>query len=440
MCERLRFLIRQRRRWAEAGYEPGQSFPSNFWNRDLYLRHKLKNAEAKFLVLDIERQTVLESAFNQLWGREQWELLKPLKVVMRMDGKDEDAADHGGVSQEFFRLVLGKAFDPEYGLFVITEEQTRMNWFQPLSSEPLQTYELLGLLFGMAVYNSITLPLNFPAAMYQILCGRGPMESFDIHDAWPALHKSFQQLASWSEEQGDVEEVFARDFAFSFEANGITYTIDMLEDPNTIQWPKTPCHTVPEAWMDDSRNFQPVTNANRLDFISKYKEWLVHHSVKPQLDAFVKGFRQMIPAPFTSYITGPSLQRFVEGTRHIDVQQLRAATSYALPPPSPGTQPTYADDYSSAHPTIRHFWSVVEKYDQEQLKKLLTFVTASDRVPVQGYRAIGFSIEKHGDTGMLPTSSTCFGKLFLPAYESREVLERMLRVAVEEGMVGFGFM
>jgi hypothetical protein len=394
------------------------------------------------LLLDIERQHVLESAFNQLWGRERRELLKPLKVVMRMDGKDEEAADHGGVSQEFFRLVLAKAFDPEYGMFVVTDEQANMNWFQPLSSEPLQTFELLGILFGMAVYNGITIPVNFPYALYQILCKDKPSEAIEISDGWPTLAKALQQLESWDEEKdGSVEDVFARDFAFTIRTNGATYTIDMLkESPSSINWPESPAETVPDRWIDHTHVFEPVASANRTEFVHAYREWLVINSVRPQLNAFVKGFRYIIPKACAAFLTASSLQAFVEGTRDIDLKALRAATSYAAPSSTSSSPPTMQDEYSPVHPTVQKFWTVVSKYDQTKLRKLLTFVTASDRVPAQGYQAIGFSVEKYGAIEGLPTSSTCFGKLFLPPYESQEVLEKMLDIAVEEGNSGFGFM
>lgn len=42
------------------------------------------------------------------------------------------------------------------------------------------------------------------------------------------------------------------------------------------------------------------------------------------------------------------------------------------------------------------------------------------------------------DVEALPTSSTCFGTLYLPKYRDEETLERKLRVALEFGGVGFG--
>jgi len=42
------------------------------------------------------------------------------------------------------------------------------------------------------------------------------------------------------------------------------------------------------------------------------------------------------------------------------------------------------------------------------------------------------------ETELLPTSSTCFGTLYLPRYKDEATLERKLGVALEFGGVGFG--
>jgi hypothetical protein len=67
------------------------------------------------LVLDVRREHVLEDTLNQLWGKERRELLRPLKVQMGMD-EGEQGQDQGGVSQEYFRVVFEKAFNPDTGM------------------------------------------------------------------------------------------------------------------------------------------------------------------------------------------------------------------------------------------------------------------------------------------------------------------------------------
>ena len=73
-----------------------------------YLISRLKSALSRYLVLDLRRSNLLEDTFNQLWRRERRELTRPLKVRMGF-GEGEEGLDHGGVSQEFFRLVLAEA-------------------------------------------------------------------------------------------------------------------------------------------------------------------------------------------------------------------------------------------------------------------------------------------------------------------------------------------
>lgn len=87
---------------------------------------------------------------------------------------------------------------------------------------------------------------------------------------------------------------------------------------------------------------------------------------------------------------------------------------------------------------IRWFWEVVKAYPQKKQQQLLEFVTASSRVPVNGAESLTFVIERSdAETSALPGSSTCFGTLRLPEYESKKVLEEKLGIALEHSL-GFG--
>lgn len=81
---------------------------------DVRLYNRLKTAMTSYLVLEIRRDDILTGALNQLWRRERRELMKPLKVRMGMD-EGEEGVDHGGVQQEFFRLAISEALNPDYG-------------------------------------------------------------------------------------------------------------------------------------------------------------------------------------------------------------------------------------------------------------------------------------------------------------------------------------
>jgi ubiquitin-protein ligase E3 A len=85
---------------------------------------------------------------------------------------------------------------------------------------------------------------------------------------------------------------------------------------------------------------------------------------------------------------------------------------------------------------------VVHELDEAQQKRLLFFMTGSDRVPIKGLAHLTppFVISRNGDEdSRLPTAHTCFNHLLLPAYSNREVLRARLLLALENAE-GFGLM
>jgi hypothetical protein len=119
------------------------------------------------------------------------------------------------------------------------DPETRMTWFQPQSLEPLWKFEMIGLLFSLAVYNGITLPVTFPLALYRyLLPTTAPLRDREIKrfnpgsvsfilDGWPSLAKSFSQLLAYS--AGPVEHDIMRDYAFSYDAFGQQIDHDMSQ-------------------------------------------------------------------------------------------------------------------------------------------------------------------------------------------------------------------
>jgi len=44
----------------------------------------------------------------------------------------------------------------------------------------------------------------------------------------------------------------------------------------------------------------------------------------------------------------------------------------------------------------------------------MIFVTGTDRVPIEGLKALKFNIQRHSNISNLPTAHTCFNVLLLP--------------------------
>ncbi|TXC85960.1 hypothetical protein, partial [Streptomyces sp. ISID311] len=175
--------------------EPG-SLITNAHHK-VVLQDMLRTASSKYLVLHISRDNVLRDAFDQLWRRQQRELLRPLKVHLGED-RGEEGFDSGGVQQEFFRMAIAECLDPRYGAFTV-DERTRMAWFAPSSIVEEWKFELVGLLVSLAVFNGLTLPVTFPKALYRKLLGKPVEELYHIADGWPELASGLMTLLEWND-------------------------------------------------------------------------------------------------------------------------------------------------------------------------------------------------------------------------------------------------
>lgn len=397
------------------------------------LQDMLTTASSEYLVLSIDRDNVIKDSFDQLWRREERELLRPLKVHLG-EGQGEEGFDSGGVQQEFFRLAFAEALNPAYGAFTV-DDRTRMTWFRPSSPEELWKFELIGLLVSLAVYNGLTLPVTFPKALYRKLIGEPVTELHHIADGWPDLASGLTQLLEWDEKDGLVEDVFARTYEFSIESFDQPITREMKSCKSDEEpWPQFPKTVEPDsssrppphtANPDDA---PLVTSANRNAYVYDYIRYLTDVSVRPQYEAFARGFRTCFHPKSLTLLTSNILQSLVEGVQEIDVSELRRYTRYV--------------GWDSGHRSVKDFWSIVKRYDDRMKRKLLEFVTASDRLPVGGVKNLNFVIQKNGiqtcEGGHLPTAYTCYGTLLLPEYMDRDVLRERLAMALENAQ-GFGF-
>ncbi len=168
-----------------------------------------------------------------------------------------------------------------------------------------------------------------------------------------------------------------------------------------------------------------VTNENRDQYIQDYIHQLTYKTVYDQFNAFRYGFFTCFQPKAISLFTPSALKALIEGLPDISVAGLERVTRYD-------------GGYDFFHPTVRQFWTVVHSWPQERVRKLLEFVTASDRLPVGGVAKLIFTVQKNGiGDGRLPTSLTCFGRLLLPEYTSEEKLREALEKAVENSK-GFG--
>ena len=342
---------------------------------------RLEISMRDFLTLNIRREHILEDALNELFRRQKREMRRPLKIRMGMQ-EGEEGVDLGGIQQEFFRLALGEALDPSYGIFTV-DGTTKMTWFYPGAVTPKHQIFLIGLLVGLAVYNGITLSVTFPLALYRKLLGLPVDKLQHIEDGWPDLARGLKALLDHPE--NDVEDVFMRSYVFSEESNGVKWSVDMSSPFLGDEWPAGDGEGLYSVAAANSaaENADMVTNKNRGKYVSDYIYWLTDRSIRRQWNCFSQGFSASVNRKSLSLFTPAALKDLVEGFQEIDVLELQKVT-------------TYEGGYAEDDRLIQDFWNIVRAFSPTETRKLLEFVTASDRVPVKGVRDIAFSIVKNG--------------------------------------------
>jgi hypothetical protein len=358
-----------------------------------------------FLVLKVRRNDVMTDALQQLASPGPQHFGKPLEVVFDGGG----GVGEGGVQKEFFPLLVSELYNEDFGMFERTDESPNL-WFNKNSFENDLQFELFGIVIGLAIYNQVILDVKFPMGLYKKLISPGDFELglSDLMDFRPELAQGFIQLLEYDPSSGAAfEDVFpAMTFVVEYDCFGALVEVELTDGGKDI----------------------PVTMENREEYIKRYCEWIFHTGVKKQYKAFRKGFDQCIgDTLFRQLFRYDELEHIICGQPELDFEALEKIANYQ-------------DGYTVNSPQMRWFWEVVHSLSYEDQRALLQFCTGSDRAPVGGLGKIPFIISRAGpDSDALPTVHTCFNHILVPEYDSKEKLERLIRLAIKH-CTGFGLM
>uniref|UniRef100_A0A8C9W0H7 Ubiquitin-protein ligase E3A n=1 Tax=Scleropages formosus TaxID=113540 RepID=A0A8C9W0H7_SCLFO len=354
-----------------------------------------------YLRLKVRRDHIIDDALVRL---EMIAMENPadLKKQLYVEFEGEQGVDEGGVSKEFFQLVVEEIFNPDIGMFTY-DETTKLFWFNPSSFENEGQFTLIGIVLGLAIYNNCILDVHFPMVVYRKLLGKkGTFR--DLADSHPVLHQSLKELLEY---EGNVEE----DMMITFQ---ISQT-DLFGNPLMYN-------------LRENGDRIPVTNENRKEFVALYAEYMLNKTVEKQFKAFRRGFHMVTNESPLKYLFRPEeIELLICGSRNLDFQALEETTEYD-------------GGYNRDSRIIRDFWETVHSFGEEQKRLFLQFTTGTDRAPVGGLGKLKMIIAKNGpDTDRLPTSHTCFNVLLLPEYSSKEKLRERLLKAITYAK-GFGML
>jgi hypothetical protein len=167
-----------------------------------------------------------------------------------------------------------------------------------------------------------------------------------------------------------------------------------------------------------------VTNANKEDYLRLMIQGRLKDFVAHRLKAFCEGFYSIIPPETIKIFTPAELDLLICGLPKIDVEDWKRNCVCTLP-------------YTMNHPVIEMFFEQIAKWRQEDLGKLLEFITGSSRVPTTGFSwfadmGIPIQIAPGGEGQRLPVAHTCFHMLQLPEYQQENDFDYYMKCAIRE--------
>lgn len=377
-----------------------------------------RKAINQYLVLKVRRECLVEDSLrsvSEVVGAGQEEVKKGLRIEFM----GEEGLDSGGLRKEWFLLLVREVFDPEHGLFVY-DEDSHYCYFNPGTFETSDQFFLVGVVIGLAIYNSTILDVALPPFAFRKLLASapnytGPVTSTsrptvgyaleDLAEFRPSLAQGLKQLLDF---EGDVEETFCRDFIIIVERYG-----------QPVEVPLCP-----------SGEKRSVTNSNRYEFVDLYIRYLLDTSVARQYEPFKRGFFTVCGGNALSLFRPEEIELLVRGSDEpLDVATLRNVAIY--------------DGWGKGidggdAPVVTWFWDTFGKASAKDQRKLLGFITSSDRIPAMGTTSLVIKITCLGDhSNRFPIARTCFNMLGLYRYRDRMTLEDKLWRAVIDSE-GFG--
>ncbi|XP_053265563.1 E3 ubiquitin-protein ligase HECW1 isoform X4 [Podarcis raffonei] len=347
--------------------------------------------------LIIRRDHLLEGTFNQVMAYSRKELQRN-KLYVTFVG--EEGLDYSGPSREFFFLLSQELFNPYYGLFEYSANDTYTVQISPMSAfveNHLEWFRFSGRILGLALIHQYLLDAFFTRPFYKALL-RLPCDLSDLE----YLDEEFHQSLQWMKD------------------NNITDILDLTFTVNEEVFGQ-----VTERELKSGGANTQVTEKNKKEYIERMVKWRVERGVVQQTEALVRGFYEVVDSRLVSVFDARELELVIAGTAEIDLNDWRNNTEYR--------------GYHDGHIVIRWFWAAVERFNNEQRLRLLQFVTGTSSVPYEGFAALRgsnglrrFCIEKWGKITSLPRAHTCFNRLDLPPYPSYSMLYEKLLTAVEE--------
>ncbi|VDK30455.1 unnamed protein product [Gongylonema pulchrum] len=292
--------------------------------------------------------------------------LRKSRLCVNFD--EEDGLDYGGPSRELFFLLSRELFNPYYGLFEYSANDTYTVQISPMSAfvdHYIEWMELCGRVLGLALIHRCLIDTFFTRAFYKSLLGMYVFYPHTICDHFT----EYLLLLNYDE---TPEAPFVIDDLQSMDSQFYNSLLWIKENKVTSELDLTFSVTEDVGGQIVEKELLPkgkdllVTERNKHEFIAMMIKWRIERGVTEQSRALLRGLYQVQPyyiidRDLLCIFDSKQLELVLSGTVEIDIDDWRENTEYK-------------NGYYAEHICIVWFWD--------------TFVTGTSSIPYEGFRAL----------------------------------------------------
>lgn len=141
------------------------------------------------------------------------------------------------------------------------DEESNLCWFNPASLENTEEYRLVGIVIGLAIYNSTILDIHLPLACFKKLLGLS-VGLNDLGEQRPGFVRGLRQLLDYNNDLMNGGNVVGADHPCSIESVfGINFVAEYEAFGEVVMEPLLP-----------HGEHIPVTRENRTEYVDKVNE------------------------------------------------------------------------------------------------------------------------------------------------------------------------
>ena len=369
--------------------------------------------------LVISRDNILEESYNQFMTDNDLNLKRNVHIFFI----DEVARDVGGVYREWYSSLFDEIFSKKYNFFIenIYNGFGKGSFILPVknplkfTNEYLSYYKFIGKIIGKALFDKITLNYNINQIILKHLISKN-IPNFTIDDLKYYDMELYLSLNSiLNTDMNDNTDLY-----FTWEING--KEINLINKGNSIL----------------------IKNNNKKLFIEKVVNLICYESIKEKVDKLKEGFNSLNfdinnNEHILNIFTIEEFNFLLSGQNKIDLEDWKKNT-------------IYKGYYNELYPTIENFWEVLSELKQEELLIFYKFCTGCSRIPIDGFgslqgtrnKIMKFCIEspsmkdKICNHNRLIEAKTCFNRIVLPEYETKEKMKSAIYTIINNDTNFFG--